>query len=144
MEAAFNTKKFVTTVLLVSIWVNISEVFRYFVIVMPETREFLSVVPNVAPMSWGIFLVWGVWDTLLTASIVFMFWLVASAFGNNISSVLIAAVASWLFFFVLFWVGLLNMSLTTVGLAAIALPLALLETVVASFIASFLYARSAD
>lgn len=34
------------------------------------------------------------------------------------------------------------MSLTSLNLAAIALPLALLETIVASAIASWLYARS--
>jgi hypothetical protein len=80
--------------LLVSLWVNASEVFRYFVIVMPETRAFLSMVPNIAPMNLPVFLIWGVWDTLLTASIVFMFWLVSQAFGNNMRSVVIAGVAS--------------------------------------------------
>ncbi len=109
---------------------------------MPETRQFLSMVPNIAPMDWGVFLIWGIWDTLLTASIVFMFWLVARAFGNHNRSVLIASLASWFFFFVLFWIGMYNMSLTSLSLAAIALPLALLETLVASFIASRLYAKS--
>lgn len=99
-------------------------------------------VPDVAPMDWGVFMIWGVWDTLLTASIVFMFWLVAQTFGNNNRSVLIAGFASWVFFFVLFWGGMYNMSLTPPSLALIALPLALLETVVASFIASRLYAKS--
>lgn len=58
MNAAFNLKQFLIVVLLVSIWVNASEVFRYFVIVMPETRQFLSMVPNIAPMDWGVFFVW--------------------------------------------------------------------------------------
>jgi hypothetical protein len=80
-----------------------------------------------------------VWDTLLTAMIVFMFWLVAQAFGNSLRSVLIAGVTSWLFFFVLFWVGMCNMSLAPPRLALVALPLALLETIVASYIASRTY-----
>lgn len=142
MDTSFSIKKFIVVVILVSIWVNASEVFRYFVIVMPETRQFLSMVPNVAPMDWGIFTIWGVWDTLLTASIVFMFWLVAQTFGNNNRSVLIAGIASWIFFFVLFWVGMYNMSLTSLNLALVALSLALLETIVASFIAARLYAKS--
>lgn len=142
MTKPFDAKKFIIVVMLVSIWVNASEVFRYLIIVMPETRQFLSMVPDVAPMDWGVFMIWGVWDTLLTASIVFMFWLVAQTFGNNNRSVLIAGFASWVFFFVLFWGGMYNMSLTPPSLALIALPLALLETVVASFIASRLYAKS--
>jgi hypothetical protein len=143
MQSAFNLRKFIIIVLLVSIWVNVSEVFRYFVIVMPETRAFLSMVPDIAPMNWPVFFVWGAWDTLLTASIVFMFWLVAQVFGNNLRSVFIAGIASWVFFFMLFWVGMYNMSLAQPKLAAIALPLALLETVVAAYIASLLYARRA-
>lgn len=141
MNTPFNIKQFLIVVVLVSIWVNASEVFRYFVIVMPETRQFLSMVPNIAPMDWGVFMIWGIWDTLLTACIVFMFWLIAKVFGNNNRSVVIAGLVSWAFFFVLFWVGMYNMSLTSISLAAIALPLALLETIVASFIASWLYAR---
>lgn len=141
MIRTFKPKQFFIVVLLVSLWVNASEVFRYFVIVMPETRQFLAMVPNIAPMDWGVFLVWGLWDTLLTACIVFLFWLVAQVYGNNGRSVLIAGVVSWAFFFVLFWLGMLNMSLTSLSLAVIALPLALLETLVASLIASQLYKR---
>jgi hypothetical protein len=141
LTAEFNIKKFIIIVLLVSIWVNASEVFRYFIIVMPETREFLATVPNVAPMDWGVFLIWGVWDTLLTALIVFMYWLVSCAFGHSARSVLIAGLSSWGFFFVLFWIGMFNMGLTTLNLAFIALPLALLETVVASYISYRLYTR---
>tara|TARA_R110000787_G_scaffold15088_28_gene46539 strand:+ start:949 stop:1383 length:435 start_codon:yes stop_codon:yes gene_type:complete len=144
MSPSFNIKQFAIVVLLVSIWVNASEVFRYFLIVMPETRQFLSMVPDIAPMNWSVFLIWGVWDTVLTASIVFMFWLVAQVFGNNGRSVVVAGLASWIFFFVLFWVGLYNMSLSSLSLAAVALPLALLETIVASFIASRLYARASS
>lgn len=144
MSPSFNIKQFAIVVLLVSIWVNASEVFRYFLIVMPETRQFLSMVPDIAPMNWSVFLIWGVWDTVLTASIVFMFWLVAQVFGNNGRSVVVAGLASWTFFFVLFWVGLYNMSLTSLSLAAVALPLALLETIVASFIASRLYALASS
>ena len=142
MNSRFNFKKFILTTLIVSIWINLSEVFRYFVIVMPKTREHLSMVPGVAPMNWGVFAIWGVWDTLLTALVVFMYWLVAQRFGNNSKSAMLAGTTSWLFFFVLFWVGLVNMGLTSVSLAAIALPLAWLEMVVASWIASRLYARA--
>lgn len=144
MDTRFNIRKFALAVLVVSLWVHVSEVFRYFVIVMPEMRESLSMVPGVAPMDFGIFMVWGVWDTLLTAMIVFMYWLVIKAFGTGLRSVLIAGVASWLFFFVLFWVGMVNMGLATINLAAPALVLALFETLLASYIAASFYPDGAE
>jgi len=139
MQSIFNTRRFAIVVLLVSIWVNASEVFRYFVIVMPATRDFLSVVPGVAPMSLPVFAIWGAWDMLLTACTVFMFWLVAQVFGNNYRSVVVAGTLSWVFFFVLFWVAMCNMALAHPMLALKALPLAWVELVVASYIASVLY-----
>lgn len=143
MKTRFYLKQFVIISLIVSIWINASEVFRYFVIVMPETREYLQMVPNVAAMDLGIFAIWGLWDTLLTLSVVFTFWLVANAFGNHLRSVFLAGTAFWVFFFVLFWLGQFNMGLSEPGLLLVVLPLAWLEMVVACFIASRLYARDA-
>ena len=57
------------------IWVNASEVFRYFAFVMPMMRETLSMVPDVAPMSLPVFLVWGVWDLLIVAAITGATWI---------------------------------------------------------------------
>ena len=142
VTANFSPKKFVLVALVVSIWINLSEVFRYFVIVMPKTRKYLSMVPGVAPMDWGVFAIWGIWDTLLSALVVFVYWLVAQRFGNNLKSVVFAGTTSWLFFFLLFWVAMVNMALSSVALAAIALPLAWIEMVIASYIASKLYAHA--
>ncbi len=141
MTSDFNIKKFIIVTLIVSIWVNVSEVFRYFVIVMPATRKFLISVPNVAPMNWRVFSLWGLWDTVLTIMIVFMFWLVARSFGNNFQSILIASTASWTFLFFLFWVAMFNMSLSSLGLALIALSLAWIEVFIASLISSKLFAK---
>ena len=141
MTADFSSKKFILITLIVSIWINLSEVFRYFVIVMPKTREYLAMVPGVAPMDWAVFALWGIWDTILSALVVFVYWLVAQRFGNNLRSVVLAGTTSWMFFFLLFWIGMVNMALSSVSLAAIALPLAWLEMMVASYLASRLYAR---
>lgn len=134
-QTAFPWRAFVLVTLVVSLWVNASEVFRYFVIVKPAMSVSLAMVPNVVPMSLPIFLVWGIWDTLLTAMIVLMYWLVAERFGEGWRSVAAAGGLSWIFFFVLFWLGLFNMNLATPDLAARALPLALVETLIASWIA---------
>lgn len=143
VPSAFDPRRFVVLTLWVSVWVHASEIFRYFALVMPETRAFLSMVPGVAPMSWPVFVLWGAWDTLLSACIVFMFWLAAQAFGAGLRTVVIAGAASWAFFFVLFWVGMYNMALAPAQLALTALPLALIETLVAAYIASRLYAPRA-
>ena len=138
----FEFKQFFVFTLIVSIWVNLSEVFRYFVILMPATRQFLKMVPDVAPMNWAVFSVWGVWDTILTASLVFMYWLMTQTFGNTTRSILLTGTAFWSFLFLLFWIGMCNMGLAEPKLALIALPLAWFEMVVACFITSHLYARA--
>lgn len=141
MNKNFVAKDFVVITIIVSFWVHASEVFRYFVFVRPEMHSYLSTIPNVADMSWGIFAIWGFWDTLLTALYVFLFWLCAQAFGNNYKSVVISGVMSWCFFFVLFWVAMANMNLSSWSYLFVVLPLALVETLIAALIASKLYLK---
>lgn len=77
----------------------------------------------------------------MTALYVFLFWLCAQAFGNNIQSIVVSGFMSWGFFFVLFWMGMANMNLSSWHFLMIVLPLALVETIVAAYIASKLYLR---
>lgn len=137
----FSPHQFLIITLLTSLWVQTSEVFRYLVIVRPQMQVHLSMVPDVANMTLPIFLIWGVWGTLLTGLMVFLFWLCAQAFGNTRKTVFISGTMSWCFFFVLFWIGMANMNLSAWQFAIVVLPLALIETLVASFIASRLYSR---
>lgn len=137
----FSLKKFITIVLITSIWVHISEVFRYFVLVRPRVKLYWNHTDGIADMNWIIFGIWGLWDTVLTAMTVFFFWLYAQRFGNRTFSILMAATLSWIFFFVLFWIGAANMGYTNWSLLGITLPLSLFELIIASFIASYLYRR---
>jgi hypothetical protein len=137
----FDTKQFILTILIVSIWIDISEVFRYFVIVKPMMQEYLSMLPGAIPMNWIVFAIWGIWDTILTTLVVFIYWLVAQRFGNNLMSTVISATTSWALFFLLFWLGMVNMGLSPISVALIALPLSLLEMIVANWILSKLYVR---
>ena len=141
MHSKFIVKDFLIITLIVSLWVHASEVFRFFVFVRPEMQSYLSVVANVADINWTIFAIWGVWDTLLSALYVFLFWLCAQAFGHNTKSMLISGVMSWCFFFVLFWAGMANMNLSSWSYLVVVLPLALVETLVASYMASKLYLK---
>ena len=135
LKARFPTAAFVRACLAVSIWINVSEIFRYFVFVMPMTRETLAMVPDVAPMNLPVFLIWGLWDTLLVIMSVLLTWLYAQTFGANLRSAAIAGTLAWFFFFVLFWIAMLNMNLAKAETAAVALLLAWIELVVASLLA---------
>jgi len=141
MKTEFIAKDFLVITLLVSVWVNISEVFRYFVIVRPEMHDHLAAVTNVADMNIIIFAIWGVWDTILTGLFVFLFWLCSAVFGNNNRTVILSGLVSWCFFFLLFWAGMANMNLSSWSFLCVVLPLTLLETLVAAYIASKLYLK---
>jgi hypothetical protein len=127
-------RKPVTLILLTSIWINASEVFRYFVIVMPAMRKALSVVPNVAPMNWQVFTIWGIWDAVLTIVTVFVTWLCANVFGKTTTTIMIAGTTCWATFFLLFWLALVNMNLSNVSLLWFTLPLSWIEMTIAAWI----------
>jgi membrane-associated protease RseP (regulator of RpoE activity) len=124
-----------------TLWINASEVFRYFEIVMPEVRRELTVVPNVAPMSWVIFSIWALWDTILTVVLVLMTWLIRLHVSSRWRVAVVAGSMAWLAFFVLFWLAMVNMNLASTSLALTALPLAWLEMVVAAAIAHWAFRK---
>ncbi|MEO0527844.1 MAG: hypothetical protein AAFZ89_11495 [Bacteroidota bacterium] len=142
MTSILDTKRFLIVTLITSIWINVSEVFRYFVLVRPRTRAFFNGRPGIAEMDWFIFAIWGLWDMLLSAVVVLSFWLFAKVFGNTGQSVLASGTFSWIFLFVLFWMATANMGLSDWQILWITLPLSWLEMVLASFIASKLYKKT--
>lgn len=137
----FNFKHFSIITLLVSIWINISEVFRYFVLVMPRVKLFFDNKLGVADMDVGIFMIWGFWDTLLTGVLVFTFWLYSKVFGNSTPSILISGTLVWVAVFVVFWVATVNMGLSEWDILWSTLPLSWLEMIVGTWIASKLYKK---
>ena len=138
----FTVKQFLIITLLVSIWINISEVFRYFVLVRPRVKAFFAGRTGIADINLGIFSIWGFWDTLLTGIVVLVFWLYARSYGNNPKSVFISGFIVWAAVFVIFWVATANMGLSNWGINLITLPLSLLEMIVGTWLASKLYATN--
>ncbi|MEM8653029.1 MAG: hypothetical protein AAGF54_21090 [Pseudomonadota bacterium] len=116
------------------IWINLSEVFRYFAFVMPMMRDAFPVLPEVAPMNIPVFLVWGIWDTILVLSVCMIAWLSLDKFGTSIKSTALIGTGIWASIFVILWLGLFNMNLATPQILLTALPLAWIELVVAVFI----------
>lgn len=141
MNSKFNLKQFVIITLITSIWINASEVFRYFIFVMQRVKVFFDGKSGVAEMDFIIFSIWGLWDTLLTAVLVFIFWLYSNTFGNNNRSIIMSSTIVWLSIFVVFWVATANMGLCKWNLLLITLPLSWFEMVIGTWVASKLYSR---
>jgi len=143
MKTSFNWKQFIIVTLITSLWVQASEIFRYFILVIPRVKTFWNDLDTIAHMDIPIFLIWGVWGTVLTGMVVYFFWLYAQVYGNNRKSIWISGILSWMFFFVLFWIGAANMGYSDWSILWITLPLSLIELIVASWIASLLFKRYA-
>ena len=116
------------------IWINASEVFRYFAFVMPMMREAFPMVPNVAPMNLPVFMFWGVWDTILVLTATLLPWMAMKVFGASALRAVLYGTGVWMSVFVILWLGLYNMNIATVDVLAIALPMAWAEMVVAALI----------
>ena len=133
----FTAKGFLYAFALNMIWVNASEVFRYFVFVMDMMQTTFPQIADIAPMNLGVFAIWGIWDTIIVLSICGFSWLFFEKFGYGLGNAVIAGTLFWLSVFVVLWLGLFNMNLATLEILAVVLPLALLEQVVAAIIVNY-------
>ncbi|WP_108818872.1 hypothetical protein [Pseudovibrio sp. Alg231-02] len=123
------------------LWINASEVFRYFAFVMPLMRSSLPQLQDVAPMNLPVFMIWGVWDTVLVLAATGLSWVLLERFGPTIRNALYAGSAIWATVFVIFWLGLWNMNLATTQVVLTALPLAWVEMIVAALIVRWAMVR---
>ncbi len=123
-------RPFLVVLLIAFLWLNASEVFRYFAFVMPMTRDAMSVVRDVAPMNFSVFMIWGLWDTLLFAVVGVIAWLYYEKFGGGVRNAFAAGTLLWLTIFCIFWLAAWNMNLTVARVPLVALPLAWIEMVV--------------
>ena len=127
--------------MIVNLYVQVSELVRYLSVVQPRLQTELSMIEGVGRIDVRIFPIWGLWGTLLSIMIVAIYWLCANAAGPTIGSAVVAGTLSWTMSFVILWVGIANMEISSWNLAATALPLALVETITASLLARWLLAR---
>ncbi|KZL26457.1 hypothetical protein [Pseudovibrio sp. Ad37] len=123
------------------LWINASEVFRYFAFVMPLMRSSLPQIHDVAPMNLLVFMIWGVWDTVLVLAATGLSWVLLERFGPTIRNALYTGSAIWATIFVILWLGLWNMNLATTQVALTALPLAWVEMIVAALIVRWMMVR---
>lgn len=135
-------KAFFSALLVNLIWINVSEIFRYFVLLMPLLKQTYPQIEGVADMNLGIFMIWGIWDTVLWLGICGFSWFFLERFGGSIAHAILAATLFWFVAFFLLWVGIYNMGLSTSSILAIALPLSWLEMTVAALIMRHGFQRS--
>lgn len=126
------------------LWINASEVFRYFAFVMPMMRDAFPMIPDVAPMNLPVFMIWAVWDTVLVASVTVIAWLALDKFGTAFQASLTVATGIWATIFVILWLGLFNMNLATPPVLILALVLAWIEMFVAVLIVRWCMHRSSS
>ena len=90
----------------------------------------MAAVRDVAPMNVVVFMVWGLWDTILFAVVGIIAWLFHEKFSGGIRNTIAAGTLLWLTIFCVFWLATYNMNLTVARVPLIALPLAWIEMVV--------------
>ena len=118
-------KKSLYAILLAGLWINASEFFRNEVLVKSLwTGHFQSLgltFPS-APLNGALWMLWG-----------FVFAMVVLAISRR-ASLLQTTFVLWLITFPLMWLVLWNLSVLPVGILPYAVPLSLLEVLVATLI----------
>ena len=140
----FNLKQFVIITLITSIWINIAETARAYFVAFPKISAFYEgkiEIIGLDKLEVSHALIWGTWDTILTAVLVFLFWLCLQVFGNNLKSIIISGTVTCFATIGIFWIGTVNTGLGTWSTAFIIFPLAWIELVIGAWIASKLYSK---
>ena len=120
------SKKALLAVLLSGIWVNASEFLRNEIFLKHywvEHYQSLGLIFPSQPINGAI---WGIWGFLFATAV----YLVSRKFSQ-----LQTTIICWLMGFVLMWLVIGNMAVLPFGILIFAIPLSLLETFVACFIA---------
>jgi len=138
----FNLKQFVIITLITSIWIHIAEIARAILVAFPRMEAFFGDRIAIGPMEISNALIWGVWDMLLTAVLVFIFWLCAQAFGNNTKSIIISGTVTCLATLGVFWIATVNTGLGEWSTAFLLVSIACVEMLIGAWIASKLYLRN--
>ena len=141
MKKEFVLKDFVIVTLLTSIWIHIVEILRAVFVAFPLMKDFFGDRIEIGPMGIGNMIVWGLWDTILAAVLVFIVWLCIQSFGDRKLSFHIAGVVTSIATIGIFWIANVNTGLGTWSTAFILYPIALAEMILGAHIAQQLYRR---
>lgn len=138
----FSMKKFIVVTLITSIWIHIGEIFRAVVVAFPMIKAFFGDKIEVGPMGLSNALIWGLWDIILTAVLVFILWLCIQSFGRTFKSIIISSTVTAFATLGIFWIATVNTGLGEWRTAFIIFPIAWVEMIIGAAIASWLYGRN--
>jgi len=139
MENNFKLKTFLVVMLLTSIWIHIAEIARAMLVAFPMMEAFYAGRIEIGQMGISNAIIWGIWDTILAATLVFIYWLCMPAFGKGRKSIVIAATVTCMAALGVFWICSVNSGLGTWEMAFTLVPIAWAEMLVGAFIAATLY-----
>ncbi len=117
--------KSLLTILVTGIWVNVSEFFRnelLFKSYWTNHYQSLGLTFPSQPINGAL---WGMWGFVFAG----MIYLLSRRF-----SLLNTVIIGWVMGFVLMWITLWNLSVLPIGLLVYAVPLSLLEVLVAAYL----------
>lgn len=140
----FNLKQFVIITLIISIWIHIGETVRAMFVAFPLMESFFEgklQLVGAEQMQISHALLWGLWDTIIAAVLVFIFWLCSVAFGNNKKSIVISGTTTAFATIGIFCIASVNSGLGEWSSAFVIFPLAWIELIIGAWIASKLYSR---
>lgn len=119
------TKKIVLPILFATIWISISEFVRNTYLVhhyWTEHYQSLNLTFPEKPMNGAI---WGIWSLCFAITI----YIIAQKF-----SLIQTTLLSWFVGFVIMWLVIGNMGILPLGILTFAIPLSILEALLASLI----------
>ena len=116
------------------IWINLSEVARYFGLVKPMLHDAFPEADHIAAVTPAIFASWMIWDTILILAATGFFWIYLQQFGATIRNVVLGSICFTVPVFGLLWLGVVNMGLAPSSFLWAALPLAWIEQLIAAYI----------
>lgn len=118
-------KKTILPILLATIWISLSEFVRNEFLLKSHWTDHYQKLGLVFPSEPINGAVWGLWSLLFAIAI----YIIAKKF-----SLIQTTLLAWLVGFVLLWVVIANLGVLPYGLLIFAIPLSLLEAVLACFI----------
>jgi len=118
------------------LWVNVSGLPRYFLLVKPMLHAAAPDNPDIAPVSIAILLSWAVWTlgfVLVTSG---FYWMYFDRLGNTTRNIVVAAIWATIATIGLTWLGIVNMGMVPVAILLAAVSWAGIEQIVSAAIVS--------
>lgn len=141
-HVSLNSRKFWTSFLYNMIWVNISGLPRYFLVVTPLLLAAFPDTDGIAPVSLSILASWGIWTFIFVYASTATYWMYFDRNGASIQNLLVISFMFTLVTIGLVWLAIANMGLAPLHLLFYAFPLGLVEQIISAWLVRKVYTRA--